>query len=61
MNEVKVSFDNCRNRLKPNSYNARSIKERAAERIHRVNQNNLKSFVTLIGRDGRLFLQSSNF
>lgn len=55
MNEVKVSFDNCRNRLKPNSYNARSIKERAAERIHRVNQNKLKSFVTLIGRDGCSF------
>lgn len=55
MNEVKVSFDNCRNRLKPNSYNIHSVKERIAESARCVKQNNLKSFVTLIGRDGCSF------
>lgn len=55
MNEIKISFDNCRNRSKPNSYNARSIKERIAEKIHRVNQNNLNSFVSIVGKEGCTF------
>lgn len=55
MNEIQISFDNYRNKSKPNSYNVHSIKERVAERIHRVNQNNLKSFVALVGNDGCTF------
>lgn len=55
MNEIKISFDNCVNRSKPNSYNTRSIKERIAEKIHRVNQDNLKSFVHFVGKNGCTF------
>lgn len=55
MNEVKVSFDNSRNRLKPKDYNIQSIKDRIVESVRCVKQNNLKSFVTLIGRDGCSF------
>lgn len=55
MNEIKVSFDNSRNRLKPNHYNIQSIKDRIAESVRCVKQNNLKTFVTLIGKDGCSF------
>lgn len=55
MNQIKISFDNCVNRSKPNSYNTRSIKERIAEKIHRVNQDNLKSFVNFVGKNGCTF------
>lgn len=55
MNEIKISYDSCGNRSKPNSYNTRSIKERVAEKIHRLNQSKLKSFVTRVGKEGCTF------
>ena len=55
MTEFKVGFDNTRQKKEPDSAALKRIEQVLLERPHRVNQNNVKSFVNLVGENGCTF------